>query len=70
MPSTKIPFIIVISFAILEQIRVILNFVFAGQTGRVHCMVICINATPTQMINRTEKPIWSLETHSATQIWL
>ena len=33
LPSTKIPLIIAISFLILEQFRVILNFVFAGQAG-------------------------------------
>ena len=46
------PLIIAISFAILERFRVILDFVFAGQAGR---MVICINSTPTQMIDGTEK---------------
>ena len=35
LPSTKSPLIIAISFAILEQSRVILSFVFAGQAG--HC---------------------------------
>ena len=44
-------------FAILQQFRVILNFVFAGQAGRVRRNVICINSTPTQMIDRTEKPL-------------
>ena len=45
-----------ISFAILEQFRVIHDFVFADQAGRVRCIVICINSTPNQMIdgmNRT-----------------
>ena len=51
-----------ISFAILEQFRVILNFVFAGQAGQMHGTVICINSTPTQMIDGTEKPIRSLQT--------
>ena len=37
--STKIPLIITISFAILEQSRVILSFVFARQAGRVRCIV-------------------------------
>ena len=32
----------VISFTILEQSRVIHSFVFAGQAGRVRCIVICI----------------------------
>ena len=59
-PSTKSPLIIAISFAILEQSRVILGFVFAGQAGRVRCIVICINSAPTQMIDGTEKPMRSL----------
>ena len=62
LPSTKSPLIIAISFAILEQSRVILSFVFAGQAGRVRCIVICINSAPTQMIDGTEKPIRSLQT--------
>ena len=33
LPSTKSPLIIAISFAILEQSRVILSFVLAGQAG-------------------------------------
>ena len=71
LPSTKIPLVIAISFAILEQFRVILNFVSVGQAGRVHCFVICINSAPTQMIDETEKPIRSLQTRSAIQrIWL
>ena len=49
------------SSAILEQSRVILTFVFAGQAGRVRCIVICINSSPTQMIDGTEKPIRSFE---------
>ena len=70
-PSTKSPLIIAISFTILEQFGVILNFVFAGQAWRVHCNVICINFTPTQMIDGTEKPIRSLQTRSAIQrVWL
>ena len=52
-----------ISFAILEQSRVILSFVFVGQAGRV---VICINSAPTQMIDGTEKPIRSLQMRSDT----
>ena len=60
-----------IFFAILEQSRVILSFVFAGQAGRVRCIVICINSAPTQMIDGTEKTISSLQTRSAIQrIWL
>ena len=71
LPSTKIPLTIAISLAILEQFRVILNFVFAGQAGRVRCIVICINSTPTQMIDGTEKPAQSFQTLSAIQrIWL
>ena len=54
LPSTKSPLIIAISFAILEQSRVILSFVFAGQARRVLCIVICINSAPTQMIDGTE----------------
>ena len=59
--------IITISFAILEQSRVILSFVFVGQAGRVRCIVININSAPTQMIDGTEKPIRSLQTCSAIQ---
>ena len=57
LPSTKSPLNIVISSTILEQSRVILSFVFAGQVRRVLCIVICINSAPTQMIDGTEKPI-------------
>ena len=57
LPSTKIPLIITISFAI--------RFVFAGQAGRGRWIVICINPTHTQMIDGTEKPIRSLQTRSA-----
>ena len=67
LPSTQSPLIITISFAILEQSRVILSFVFAGQEGQVRCIVICINSAPTQMIDRTEKLIRSLQTCSAIQ---
>ena len=67
LPSTKSPLIIAISFAILEQSGVIFSFVFAGQARRVLCIVISINSAPTQMINRTEKPIRSLQTRSAIQ---
>ena len=71
LPSKKSPLMIAISFAILEQSRVILSFVFAGQARRVLCIVICINSAPTQMIDGTEKPIRSLQTRSAIQrIWL
>ena len=38
-----------ISFAILEQSRVILCFVFAGKAGRVLYIVICVNSAPTQI---------------------
>ena len=63
LPSTKIPLIIAISFAVLEQ--------FEGQTERVRCIMICINSIPTQMIDGTKKPIRSLQTRSALQrIWL
>ena len=41
-PSTEVSLTMVISFTILEQSRVIHSFVFAGQAGRVHCIVICI----------------------------
>ena len=40
-----------ISFAILEQSRVILS-----QAGRVRYIVICINPAFTKMIDGTEKP--------------
>ena len=42
LSSTKSPLIIAISFAILEQSRVSLSFVFAGQARRV----LCINSAP------------------------
>ena len=71
LPSTKSSLIIAISFAILEQSRVILSFVFAGQARRVLCILICINSALTQVIDGTEKPIRSLQTRSAIQrIWL
>ena len=41
-PSTEVSLTMVISFTILEQSRFIHSFVFAGQAGRVHCIVICI----------------------------
>ena len=44
-----------ISFAILEQSRVILSLVFAGQAGRGLCIVIRIKQAPTQMIDETER---------------
>ena len=44
-----------IPFAILEQSRVILSFVFSSQAGRVRCIVICIYFAPTQMIDGTKK---------------
>ena len=60
-----------ISLLVLSILGVILNFVFAGQAGQLRCIVICINSTPTQMIDRTEKPIRSLQTRSTIQqIWL
>ena len=55
LPSTKSPLIIAIPFAILEQSRVILSFVFAGQASEVLCIVISINSAPTQMIERNSK---------------
>ena len=71
LPSTKSPRIIAISFAILEQSRVILSFVYAGRTRRVLCIVIRINSAHTRMIDGTEKHIRSLQTRSAIQrIWL
>ena len=57
MSSTKSRPIIAISFVVLEQSTVILSFVFEGQAGRVRCIAICINSTPTQMIDGTEKPL-------------
>ena len=42
-----------ISFAILEQSRVILSFVFVGYAGRVYCIVICINLPLTFVIADT-----------------
>ena len=41
-PSTEVSLTMVISFTILEQSRVIHCFVFAGQAGRLRCIVICI----------------------------
>ena len=38
------------SFAILEQSRVILSFVFAGQAGLVHCIVICITCNQPHIL--------------------
>ena len=67
LPSTRMPLIIAISFAIPEQSKVILSFVFAGQAERARCIVICINPTHTQMIDGTEKPIRSLQTRRAIQ---
>ena len=64
---TKTPLIITISFAILEQSRVILSFALGGQAGRVRCIVINTNFAPTQMIDGTEKPTRSLQTCSAIQ---
>ena len=65
-PQKKKPLIITL-FSNLEQSWVILSFV----AGWVRCIVICINPAPTQMIDGTEKPIQSLQTHSAIQrIWL
>ena len=64
---TKTPLIITISFAILEQSRVILSFALGGQAGRVRCIVINTYFVPTQMIDGTEKPIRSLQTCSAIQ---
>ena len=51
LPSTKNPLAITISFAILEQSRVILS-----QAGRGRYIVICFNPTFTKMIDGTEKP--------------
>ena len=64
---TKTPLIITISFAILEQSRVILSFALGGQAGRVRCIVINTYFAPTQMSDGTEKPIRSLQTCSAIQ---
>ena len=52
LPSTKSPLIIAISFAVLEQSRVILSFVFAGQARRVLCIVICIKSHWNDWRNR------------------
>ena len=60
LPSTRSPLFFASSFAILEQSRVILSFVFAGQARQVLCIVMSINSAPTQMIDGTEKPIRSL----------
>ena len=54
------------AFAILEQSKVILSFVFAGQAGRVRCIVININSAPTKMFDGTEKPIRSLNVQRDT----
>jgi len=49
--STKNTLTLVISFAILDQARVILS-----QAGRARYIVICINPAFTKMINGTKKP--------------
>ena len=51
LPSTKNPLTDAISFAILEQSRVILS-----QAGRERYIMICINPAFTKMIDGTEKP--------------
>ena len=51
----KIPLTIAISFAILEQSRVIGSFVFACEAGKAHSVVICINPILTQTISGTEQ---------------
>ena len=50
LPSTKNPLTVAISFAILEQSRVILS-----QAGRARYIVICVNPAFTKMIDGTEK---------------
>ena len=57
LPSTKILFTIEISFAILDQSRAILSFVFEGEAGhgRARYVVICIYPALTQMTDGTEK---------------
>ena len=44
------------SFAFLEQSKVILSFVFAGQAERVRCIVICINSTPLKRVTEQKNP--------------
>ena len=51
----KNPLTIAISFAILEQSRVILS-----QAGRARYIVICINPAFTKMIDETEKPTFAI----------
>ena len=51
----KNPLTIAISFAILEQSRVILN-----QAGRARYIVICINPAFIKMIDETEKPTFAI----------
>ena len=47
------------SFAILEQSRVILSFVFAGQAGLVHCIVICITCNqPHILLIELSNQLW------------
>ena len=48
--------IITISFAIHEQSRVILSFVFVGQAGRVRCIVININSAPLKWLTEQKNP--------------
>ena len=55
LPSTKIPLIIAISFAFLEQFRVILNFVFAGQAGLGECVALWFALTPPPLKWLTEQ---------------
>ena len=45
-----------ISFAILEQSRVILSFVFAGQAVQMQCIVICINPPQLFVDNSVKSP--------------
>ena len=45
------PLTIVISFAVLEQSRVI-----AGQAGRARCIVICINPAPLKWLTEQKNP--------------
>ena len=60
LPSTKSLLTFSISFAVLEQSRVILS-----QAGRARYIVICINPTFTKMIDGTEKPKYLLSLQNA-----
>ena len=60
LPSTKISFTIEIPFAIIDQSRAILSFVFAGEAGMGEGVALFFASPPppptTQMTDGTQKP--------------